>query len=412
MGAKYRLKLKSLRFVSPVDQPAQETAKVVLTKRSKGFRFTKDVEIVKVDEEMGLVFGWALTDHADGEEYFDLQGDNVVADDGLIKAAKEWVESGARSDEMHDGIASGSCPFVMPMTPDVAKAFGISTDTTGLMVGMRPPPDVFAKFKTGEYTGFSIEGQGEREAVKAAPLTAGSVVTDAAGNRFQLVPAPAADTTTATKQEPAMATKNDDMTELDELKAKYKALQEELEAEKAKSTKAEGDLEEEQKRASATPDYEGRDGTRYFKSVHGETTIALVKRVDAAEEKAEAVELQKRAETVLKHHSGSIEVRAAMMAAIDGIKDEATRKAALESMRGADAAIEPYFAPVGHSGGGGDASGNADPGDGLRKYIESTELCKSVGYDRAFASLIKTDTKVQALYDAVAAERINKRAIR
>src|SRR5690606_34325371 len=42
------------------------------------------------------------------------------------------------------------------------------TDTTGLMVAIKPSPDVLAKFKSGEYTGLSIAGIGERIEVKSA----------------------------------------------------------------------------------------------------------------------------------------------------------------------------------------------------------------------------------------------------
>jgi hypothetical protein len=56
----------------------------------------------------------------------------------------------------------------MPMTAEVAKSFGVQTNTTGLMVAIKPSADAIAKFKSGEYTPFSIAGIGEREAVKSA----------------------------------------------------------------------------------------------------------------------------------------------------------------------------------------------------------------------------------------------------
>jgi hypothetical protein len=61
---------------------------------------------------------------------------------------------------MHAGPDRGDFPFVMPMTTELFKGlFGdIEPPKTGLIVGYRPPADVLAKFRSGEYSGFSIEG--------------------------------------------------------------------------------------------------------------------------------------------------------------------------------------------------------------------------------------------------------------
>lgn len=178
--ARYKLKLKRLDFISAVDSPAQETATALLVKRRAGavakVRGEADIEatarVVKTSsDELGLVFGWALTSKSAGADYFDLHGDNVVEDD-LIRVAAEFMESGGASDEMHDFEKDGRVVFAMPLTAEVAKSFGIQTDTTGLMVAIKPSADVFAKFKSGEYTGFSIAGIGERIEVKSAARVA------------------------------------------------------------------------------------------------------------------------------------------------------------------------------------------------------------------------------------------------
>jgi hypothetical protein len=180
--ARYRLKLKRLDFISAVDRPAQETATALLVKQRRG-RGGKSAEIeatarvVKTSDELGLVFGWALTSKAGGADYFDLHGDHIVEDD-LIKVAAEFMESGGATDDQHDFSQDGRVVFAMPMTAEVAKAFGITTDTTGLMVAIRPSPEVFAKFKSGEYTGFSIAGIGERVEVKRAPVSKASLYTN------------------------------------------------------------------------------------------------------------------------------------------------------------------------------------------------------------------------------------------
>ncbi|HSN29510.1 MAG TPA: XkdF-like putative serine protease domain-containing protein, partial [Kofleriaceae bacterium] len=163
MAQRYRLKLNRLDFVSPVDQPAQETAKVLLLKRRA--KVDSFARVVKTADDLGLVFCWAFTStDASGQPYHDLQGDAI--DQDFVKAAADFMLDGGRTDEMHDGQADGRVVFAMPMTPEIAKAFGVVTKTTGLMVALKPSPDVYAKFKSGEYTGVSIAGIGTRELAK------------------------------------------------------------------------------------------------------------------------------------------------------------------------------------------------------------------------------------------------------
>ncbi len=159
--SRYRLKLNKLDFVSPVDVPAQETARVLLIKRSG--RAAGFASVAKVDESLGLVFCWAFTSTIKGADYHDLQGDAI--DEDFIKAAADFMSSGGAVDEMHDGEATGRVVFAFPMTPEIAKTYGVTTDTTGLMVALKPSPSVLAKFKSGEYTGVSIAGLGTREPV-------------------------------------------------------------------------------------------------------------------------------------------------------------------------------------------------------------------------------------------------------
>lgn len=176
--ARFKLKLKRLDFISAVDAPAQETATALLIKgRAGAAQITATARVVKTSDELGLVFGWALTTKANGADYFDLHGDNIVEDD-LIRVAAEFMANGGATDQQHDFAADGRVVFAMPLTAEVAKSFGIQTDTTGLMVAIRPSADVFAKFKSGEYTGFSIAGIGERETVKAARVVKHQLATD------------------------------------------------------------------------------------------------------------------------------------------------------------------------------------------------------------------------------------------
>jgi hypothetical protein len=179
---KHRLRLSKLRLLSPVDTPAQETATARLTKGADGVRFSGEFRVAKADEKLGLVFGYAFTETKRGADYYDLHGDQVVCDDEMIKVALGFVEDGALADEMHDGIPTGSVPFVMPMTDDIAKAFGIEGAERGLMVGMKPAPAAFEKFLDGTYTGFSLDGLGVREAVEDATQKRAQLTDDVAGH--------------------------------------------------------------------------------------------------------------------------------------------------------------------------------------------------------------------------------------
>lgn len=171
------LKLTSLKFISPVDLPAQETATAVLLKRGGGLGGTKtEAKVVKTNAKLGLVFCWAVTTKAAGQTYFDLHGDNVVEDD-LIKVAADFMDGGGLTDEMHDRDPDGRVVFCMPMTAEVAKAFKVQTDTEGLMIGFKPSAEVFAKYESGEYTAVSIDGTGFRSAVAEKARASKSIAT-------------------------------------------------------------------------------------------------------------------------------------------------------------------------------------------------------------------------------------------
>lgn len=124
-----------------------------------------DVKVEKVDD-IGVVFGWAIISTIDGEPYFDLQGDHIP-DDAILKAAVDFVKSGAIGKTMHAGVASGKVLFVMPVSKDLHKGFGQECKTTGLQIGFMPDSaEDVQKFRDGTYTGFSIGGQrGEDEEV-------------------------------------------------------------------------------------------------------------------------------------------------------------------------------------------------------------------------------------------------------
>ncbi len=134
-------------------------------------------DVLNVDEEHGLVFGYAIVSKvraADGTfvDYYDLNVDTEgvhkgqrvpehITEDAMFKAAVDAAETGMQmpGNDMHAGPNVGSYYFMFPVTEEMAKALKWTVEKTGLVVGYHPADaDVLAKFKNGTYTGFSIEG--------------------------------------------------------------------------------------------------------------------------------------------------------------------------------------------------------------------------------------------------------------
>jgi len=126
-------------------------------------QFNTSCEFDKVDEGHGMVFGFAVVCTVDGEPYVDLQKDHIP-DSAMLDATVDFAKSAQIAGDMHlkdqDGnkIEDGTVPFLFPLTADIAKAMGITSRRTGLMVGLKPSPGTLAKFVDGTYTGFSIGG--------------------------------------------------------------------------------------------------------------------------------------------------------------------------------------------------------------------------------------------------------------
>jgi hypothetical protein len=143
-----------------------------------GDKIVKVNDVINVDAEHGLVFGYAIVSKTradfDGEfeDYYDLnvdqdglhKGQRVpehITEEAMFKAAVDAAETGMQmaGNDMHAGPDVGSYYFMLPVTEEMAKALGWQVKKTGLVVGYHPADeDVLAKFKNGTYTGFSIEG--------------------------------------------------------------------------------------------------------------------------------------------------------------------------------------------------------------------------------------------------------------
>lgn len=135
-------------------------------------QFTASARIAKVDDELGLVFGYAVVckeldlTKAAGErvlvEHYDTQGHHIP-EDVMLKAATDFALNSRASKDMHKGEDIQTAVFNFPMTEEIAKALGITIEKSGWLIAIKPSPDILAKYKSGEYTGFSIGGSGQLE---------------------------------------------------------------------------------------------------------------------------------------------------------------------------------------------------------------------------------------------------------
>ena len=123
--------------------------------------------ILKVDESLGLVFGFAIVCKEDGEPFFDVQDDHIP-EDGMLKAATDFMIHSRVAKEMHAGDQIGDILFAFPLTTEIAAALDIVTKRTGLLIAMKPDsPEMLKRFASGELTGFSIGGKRIKDEVVA-----------------------------------------------------------------------------------------------------------------------------------------------------------------------------------------------------------------------------------------------------
>lgn len=125
----------------------------------------KNVEgqILKVDDEQHIIYGWASVATEKGEPVVDLQGD-VIEMSTLEKAVNDFMEHVRVGKTMHVGEQTGMVIHSMPVSNDIAKALGIQSDREGWIVGYKVyDEDVWKMVKSGELRAFSIGGRAIKE---------------------------------------------------------------------------------------------------------------------------------------------------------------------------------------------------------------------------------------------------------
>jgi hypothetical protein len=128
------------------------------------------VPILKINDELRTVYGWASVNTEGGAVVTDHQGDRI--DDGeIIKAAHEFMANSRTGGLLHARTASGAAHRgggiveSIVMTPDVQKALGIDLGKTGWFVGYRVEDDdawELVKQQPPVLKAFSIAGRARR----------------------------------------------------------------------------------------------------------------------------------------------------------------------------------------------------------------------------------------------------------
>lgn len=124
--------------------------------------------MIKVDDSLRLVFGWAQICTVDGEPYYDTDNQHFP-EDVTLKAWSDFMLSDLRAHKaMHNGEDVGEVAFAFPMTKDIAESLGFDvTKQTGVIAGVRVNDEaMLQKFRSGEYKGFSIGGMADFEDVE------------------------------------------------------------------------------------------------------------------------------------------------------------------------------------------------------------------------------------------------------
>ncbi len=152
-------------------------------------------------------------------------------------------------------------------------------------------------------------------------------------------------------------------------------------------------------------------GTTIRKSVVGEGAFAFMK-VQAAEltkaqddirkarEREERTVLVKRASVELAHLPGTDEVKADMLKAVEGIADEAVRKASLEALRAGNAAMHDRTRELGH----GRPVAFAKAADQLEQLVKSFQDANKVSRAEAYDA-VSTTAEGRRLYAEMEQEK-------
>jgi hypothetical protein len=126
---------------------------------------SNEAKIIKADSEEQIAWGWASVVSEKGEAVTDRQGD-IISPDEMEKMATKFMLSARQAKAMHDGEGIGEVVHSFPMTKQLAKEFGLTTDREGWIIAMKiSDTDIWNRVKSGQLKAFSIGGTGRSEPI-------------------------------------------------------------------------------------------------------------------------------------------------------------------------------------------------------------------------------------------------------
>jgi hypothetical protein len=127
----------------------------------------KPFEVLKVDEEQRIIYGWASVTKVNGELVVDHQ-DDVIETETLHKAVNKFMENVRVGKLMHQGEQVGQIIHSFPVSKEIMDALGIQTDKEGWITGYKVYDDnLWDDVKSGKYAAFSIGGAALKEGYNA-----------------------------------------------------------------------------------------------------------------------------------------------------------------------------------------------------------------------------------------------------
>lgn len=118
--------------------------------------------VLKLDEELRVAYGWFSVVEENGEPVVDTQGDIIKADT-LVKAVHNFILDSRSGKVMHRGKRVADIVESLVLTKDVQAALGIDLDKVGWFGAMKfRDEEAWAKVKDGTFRAFSIGGTARR----------------------------------------------------------------------------------------------------------------------------------------------------------------------------------------------------------------------------------------------------------
>ena len=142
-----------------VDAIMENTMKTSTTKELKA-------DILKVDVDERIVWGWAYVSTVKGVVSVD-HSEESVSPEVLVKAATNFMLSVRTAKAMHQGGSVGEVVHSFPLTNELGKSLGVSSDREGWIICMKIHDEkVWQSVKSGELSAFSIGGRALRRSLE------------------------------------------------------------------------------------------------------------------------------------------------------------------------------------------------------------------------------------------------------